>query len=57
MSQLTSGYGFGFGDLGGLLTAAFFLTFLYWTWTAYSPWNRAMHEKNGQIPLDDEGGV
>ena len=57
MSQLTGGWGFGHGDLGGVLTAFFFLTFLYWSWWAYSPWNRSIHEENGKIPLDDEGGA
>lgn len=57
MSQLTNGWGFGFGDLGGLLTLGFFLVYLYWTWWAYAPSHRATHEANGRIPLDDEGGV
>lgn len=52
MSQLTMGWGFGFGDLGGVLTALFFAVFVYWGWWAYSPSNRATHEKNGEMPLD-----
>lgn len=37
----------------GALTVLFFLSFLYWTWWAYTPRNRQAHEEAAQMPFMD----
>lgn len=42
----------GLGWLAGSLTLVFMTTFVAFTWWAYNPANRAMHEETGRMPLD-----
>jgi len=41
------------GWLLAFLTVLFFLSFLYWTWWAYTPHNREAHEEAAQMPFMD----
>jgi cbb3-type cytochrome oxidase subunit 3 len=41
------------------ITALFFIMFMLWTWYAYRPANRARHDANARLPLQDDelGGI
>lgn len=41
------------------ITALFFIMFMLWTWYAYRPANRALHDANARLPLQDDelGGI
>lgn len=41
-----------FGVLGGAMTVVFMAVFLYWTWWAWAPSNRANIDAASRLPLD-----
>lgn len=40
------------GWLLGLMTAVFFVTFLYWVWYAYAPSRRKVMDDAAMLPFD-----
>jgi cbb3-type cytochrome oxidase subunit 3 len=45
-----------FGWLLGVMTAVFFVTFMYWVWYAYAPSRRGMMQEAARMPFDGGEG-